>query len=438
MSHVFPRVLDRDLPVAVSAEGAWITDAEGKRYLDAAGGAIVVSLGHGDEALIRAATEQLGRTQYAHGTMFTTEAVEAYATEVAEVLPVDDARIYPVSGGSEAVETAIKMARAYHLARKEPARTTLIARRSSYHGNTIGALDASGKVPLRTPYTPWLGRFLHTSAPDEYRCENPSHPDDCGAWHAGELEKMITRHGPETIMAFIAEPVSGATLGAAVPPPDYWPAIVEVCRRQGVLVIADEVMTGFGRTGRWFGVDHWDVRPDLVTAGKGTTSGYVPFGFAAASGEVFETIARRGFTHGFTWSHQALGAAVGRAVIRRLREDDLVARARDVGAALLGRLTEELDEVPIVGDVRGLGMMIGIELVRDRDSKEPFARAEAVTERIVTAAREAGLLLYSSTGHATGTDGDIVMLGPPFVLRDDDADVLVERTVAAIRSVALA
>jgi hypothetical protein len=436
MSHVFPRVLDRELPTAVAAEGAWITDADGKRYLDAAGGAIVVSLGHGDPELIRAATEQLGRTQYVHGTAFTTEAVEAYASEVADVLPVDDARVYPVSGGSEAVETAIKMARAYHLARKEPSRTTLIARRSSYHGNTIGALDASGKEPLRKPYTPWLGRFLHAPAAYEYRCENPTHPTACGAWHAAELERMIASYGPESIMAFLAEPVVGATLGAAVPADDYWPAVVEVCRRHDILVIADEVMTGIGRTGRWFGVDHWDVRPDIVTAGKGTTSGYVPFGFAAASGEVFGTIARGGFTHGFTWSHNALGAAVGSAVLRRLREDDLVARARDLGEQLRERLGKELDDVPIVGDVRGIGMMIGIELVRDRESKEPFARHERVTERVAGAARAAGLLLYSSTGHVTGTDGDIVMLGPPFVLADGDVDVVVERTVEAVRSAA--
>jgi adenosylmethionine-8-amino-7-oxononanoate aminotransferase len=436
MSRVFPRVLDRELPTAVAAEGAWIIDADGKRYLDAAGGAIVVSLGHGDPALIRAATEQLGRTQFVHGTMFTTEALEAYASEVAEVLPIDDARIYPVSGGSEAVETAIKMARAYHLARKEPSRTTLIARRSSYHGNTIGALDASGKEPLRKPYTPWLGRFLHAPPAYEYRCENPAHPTACGAWHAAELERMISSYGPGSIMAFLAEPIAGATLAAAVPPDDYWPAIVEVCRRHGILVIADEVMTGFGRTGRWFGVDHWDVRPDIVTAGKGTTSGYVPFGFAAASGEVFETIAGGGFVHGFTWSHNALGAAVGSAVIRRLREGDLVARSRDLGDGLRERLAKELDDVPIVGDVRGAGTMIGIELVKDRGTKEPFARRERVTERVVGAAREEGLLLYSSTGHATGTDGDLVMLGPPFTLSDEEADLVVERTVAAVRSVA--
>ena len=271
----------------------------------------MVNVGHGVPAVIDAITEQLHRTQYVHGTMFTTDAVEAYAHAMAERLPMDEPRLYPVSGGSEAVETAMKLARAYHLARGEEARVAVIGRRGAYHGNTLGALDASGKEPLRKPYTPWLGRHLHTAAAYEYRCLNPSHPGGCGDWYAGELDRMIVQAGAHTVAAFIAEPVAGATLGAAVPCEDYWPKVVDVCRRYGVLVIADEVMTGMGRTGRWFGVDHWGVRPDILTAGKGTTSGYVPFGFAAASGPVFEAVAANGFVHGFTWSHNALGAAAG-------------------------------------------------------------------------------------------------------------------------------
>jgi adenosylmethionine-8-amino-7-oxononanoate aminotransferase len=434
MSHVFPRVLNRSLPTAVSAEGAWIVDADGKRYLDGAGGAIVVGVGHGDRSLIAAATTQLHTTQYIHGTMFTTEALERYADELAPHLPMDDPRIYPVSGGSEAVETAIKMARAYHLARGDDVRTTIIARRSSYHGNTLGALDASGKEPIRKPYTAWLGRFLHAPAAYEYRCGNPQHPDGCGEWHGAELERMISLAGAETVAAFIAEPVGGATLAGAVPTDDYWPAIVDVCRRHGILVIADEVMTGFGRTGRWFGVDHWDVRPDILTAGKGTTSGYVPFGFAAASGEVFDTVASSGFVHGFTWSHNALGAAVGSAVLRRL-SDGLIERSADMGERLLKGLGVALDGAPTVGDVRGLGMMIGVELVRDRETKDPFRRTDQVTERVLAAARDSGLLLYASTGHVDGTNGDLVMLGPPFILTDEDAATLVELTADAIRSV---
>jgi adenosylmethionine-8-amino-7-oxononanoate aminotransferase len=345
-----------------------------------------------------------------------------------------DARIYPVSGGSEAVETAIKLARAYHLAIGQPGRQGVIARRSSYHGNTLGALDLSGKESLRKPYTPWLGRFLHAPRAYEYRCENPSHPDACGAWHAAELQRMIESYGSDTIAAFIAEPVSGATLAAAVPCEDYWSSVVAVCRRYGVLVIADEVMTGFGRTGRWFGVDHWDVRPDIVTAGKGTTSGYVPFGFAACSGEVYDAVAPKGFVHGFTWSHNALGAAVALATLRRLRDDELVARARDVGEKLKGDLAAALSDIPAVGDVRGVGMMIGVELVSDRETKEPFGRDQQVTERVLATARDNGLLLYSSTGHVDGADGDLVMLGPPFVLTDEDRATLVDRTAAAIRA----
>jgi hypothetical protein len=433
MSHVFPRVA-RALPTAVSAEGAWITAADGARYLDGAGGAIVVGVGHGDRSLIDAATAQLNTTQYTHGTMFTTEALETYADEVSRVLPLDDARIYPVSGGSEAVETAIKMARAYHLAAGHAGRVNVIARRSSYHGNTLGALDLSGKEALRKPYTPWLGRFLHGPRAYEYRCDNPSHPDGCGDWHAAEIQRMIESYGPDTVAALIAEPVSGATLAAAVPCEDYWPKVVEVCRRYGVLVIADEVMTGFGRTGRWFGVDHWDVRPDILTAGKGTTSGYVPFGFAACTGEVYEAVAAKGFVHGFTWSHQALGAAVALAALRRLH-DGLVDRSRDLGAKILGDLGAALAEHPHVGDVRGIGMMLGIELVADRDTKEPFGRQQQVTEQVLEAGRDAGLLLYASTGHADGRDGDLLMLGPPFVVTDEDVTALVERTVAAVGAI---
>jgi adenosylmethionine-8-amino-7-oxononanoate aminotransferase len=247
---------------------------------------------------------------------------------------------------------------------------------------------------------------------------------------------MIESYGPETIAAFIAEPVSGATLAASVPSDDYWPKIVEVCHRYGVLVIADEVMTGFGRTGRWFGVDQWGITPDIITAGKGTTSGYVPFGFAAASGAIYDAVAPKGFVHGFTWSHNALGAAVALAALRRSRDDGLVDRSRDLGAKIKGDLSAALDDVPLVGDVRGIGMMLGIELVSDRDEKAPIPRPEQATERVLAAGREAGLLLYSSTGHVDGVNGDLIMLGPPFTLTDDDTETLVERTVAAIRSIA--
>jgi adenosylmethionine-8-amino-7-oxononanoate aminotransferase len=426
MSHVFHRVLSRPLPTAVAAAGSWIVDASGARYLDAAGGAIVVNVGHGDRALIDAMAEHVAHVQYVHGTMFTTEDLEAYADELAPRLPMDDARIYPVSGGSEAVETALKMARAYHLARGEPERSVIVARRGSYHGNTLGALDASGKETLRAPYAPWLGRVARIPAAYDYRAPLT------GAEHAEALEAVIVRAGSGRVAAFIAEPVAGAALAAAVPADDYWPALVEVCRRHGVLLIADEVMTGMGRTGRWFGVDHWDIRPDILTAGKGTTSGYVPFGFAAASGTVFDAVRDGGFVHGFTWSHNGLGAAVARRVLHRLDDGGLLQASVKQGDRLRSGLSDALADSRVVGDVRGIGSMVGLELVRDRDTKDPFPRAERVTERVVSAARERGLLLYSSTGHLDGGEGDLLMLGPPFSISDPECDLAIERTVAAI------
>jgi adenosylmethionine-8-amino-7-oxononanoate aminotransferase len=431
VSHVFLRSA-LGLPTAVRAAGAWIEDATGKRYLDAAGGALVVSLGHGDPGVVRVLSEQAGRVDYVHGTQFTTEVLEAYADDLAEVLPLDSPRVYPVSGGSEAVETALKLARAYHLARGEPSRHRIVARWGSYHGNTRGALDASGREPLRRPYEPWLGQALHVPPAYEYRCPMPAHPERCGTAHAEALDRAIVQAGPETVAAFIAEPVAGATLGAAVPPDDYWPAIAEVCRRHGVLLIVDEVMAGFGRTGRWFGCDHWGVRPDILTAGKGASSGYWPLGLCVTSGEVHDAVAESGFVHGFTYSHHAVGAAVGRAVLAKLRQDQLVERSRELGERLLKELTAALADLPHVGDVRGLGTMIGVELVRDRSSKEPFPRGDRATERVVAAAKADALLLYSSTGCADGTNGDLVMVGPPFTLTDDEADLLVERSVAAI------
>ena len=435
MTHVFSRA-SRDLPTAVSADGVWITDADGKKYLDGAGGAIVVNVGHGVASVIDAIKEQVERTQYVHPTAFTTDAVEAYAEEVAAILPMEDARIYPVSGGSEAVETALKMARAYHLAKGRVGRSVVIARRNSYHGNTLGALDASGKAPLRKPYTPWLGRFLHVSAAYEFRCENPQHPHGCAAWHAAELDKMIESYGEDTVAAFIAEPVSGATLGAAVPADDYWPAIVEVCRRHDVVLDrgrGDDRVRSHGFVvrrrplGRAAGHPHRGQR-----ARRAATC---PSGSPPPRAVVYEAIAEGpGFVHGFTWSHNALGAAAGLAVLRELKAG-LVDRSRELGERLLSGLREELQDAPTVGDVRGLGLMIGIELVRDRESHEPFPRSATVAERILAAARDAGLLLYSSTGHVDGANGDIVMLGPPFSLSDEEAATLLERTTAAVRAV---
>jgi len=387
--RVFRRSWVADPPVAVRAEGSTLWDSTGREYLDAAGGAIVVNVGHGRASIAAVMADQAGRLAYAHGSAFTTEPVEAYAREVAVHLPLDDPAIYPVSGGSEAIETALKLARAYHLARGEPDRWIV---------------DALGSA-------------------DEL---------------AAELDRAFEAAGPGTVAAFVAEPIVGATLAAAIPPDGYWPAIADVCRRHGVLLIADEVMTGFGRTGRWFALDHWGVRPDILVAAKGVTSGYWPFGFVAASDEVHSTVtaASSGFVHGFTYSHAPVGAAVAREVLRILETESLVEASALKGARLLALANAEFGAHPAVGEIRGRGLMVGVELVAERATREPFPRAARVAESVVAAARERGVLVYSGTGNANGVDGDTILLGPPFVVTDEElariAGVLAESIEAAV------
>jgi adenosylmethionine-8-amino-7-oxononanoate aminotransferase len=433
MSHVLARAAGSPR-VAVRGAGTTIWDADGRAYLDAAGGAIVVNVGHGRREIADAMARQAGTLAYAHGSAFTSEPLEAYAAAVARHLPVDDPRIYPVSGGSEAMETALKLARAYHLARREPDRLIVIARWGSYHGNTLGALDLSGRRPLRRPYEPWLGRFRHVSAAYPYRAGEPGSNALATADElAAELDRAILQAGPGTVAAFVAEPIVGATLAAAVPPQGYWPAIADVCRLHGVLLVADEVMTGFGRTGRWFGLDHWGVRPDLLVAAKGATSGYWPFGFVAASGSVADDVAQAGpFVHGFTYSHHVVGAAVAREVLAILEREQLVEASAVKGERLRALLGQALRDHPAVGEIRGRGLMVGIELVADRDTKEPFPRSASVAERVVAAARDDGLLLYSGTGLANGVDGDALLLGPPFVVTDEELVTIASRTATAI------
>ena len=441
--RVFRRSYDPDPPVAVRAEGTTIWDADGKAYLDAAGGAIVVGVGHGRRSIAEAMARQAGEVAFAHGSAFTSEPLERYALAVARHLPMTDPAIYPVAGGSEAMETALKMARAYHLARGEKDRWIVFARWGSYHGNTLGALDLSGRRPLRRPYEGWLGRFRHVSAAYPYRAGDPG-ADALGtaAELADELDRAMSAAEPGTVAAFVGEPLVGATLGAVPPPDGYWPAIAEVCRRHGALLIADEVMTGFGRTGRWFGIDHQGVRPDILVAAKGSTSGYAPFGFAAASGPVHDTIVGAGgFTHGFTYSHHVVGAAVANEVLQILEDEDLVGASAAKGEVLRGFLTEALGSNPHVGEMRVTGLFAGVELVAERETRAPFPRSAKVAEGIVRTAKANGLLVYSASGMADGTNGDAIVLGPPFVATHAELATIAERlrdAVGAVTSAAAA
>ena len=438
--RVFRRSSVPDPPVAAEAHDATIRDTTGREYLDAAGGAVVVNVGHGRRSIADVMAEQATRLSYAHGSVFTSEPLEAYAEAVGRHLPIDGPAIFPVSGGSEAIETALKLARAYHLANGEPAREIVIARWGSYHGNTLGALDLSGRPPLRRPYEPWLGRFQHVSAAYPYGAGRPGgHALAHGLDLATELDAAIQAAGPGTVAAFVAEPIVGATLAAAVPPEDYWPRIAEVCARHGVLLIADEVMTGFGRTGRWFASDHWGLQPDMLVAAKGATSGYWPFGFVAASDEIHATVTGAGgFVHGFTYSHQPVAAAVAREVLRILEAEDLIAASATKGQRLRELVAGALGDHPAVGEVRGRGLLVGIELVADRATRAPFDRSARITEAVVRGARERGVLVYSGTGHADGTNGDTILLGPPFVVTEAElrriASVLAEAVDAATAS----
>ncbi|MGH8957584.1 MAG: aspartate aminotransferase family protein [Acidimicrobiia bacterium] len=408
MSSVFPRA--QEPLVAASASGCWIIDARGRRYLDASGGAVVTGVGHGRKEVIAALTAQLSQLDYVHASAFTSEITEEYCRSIAGLVPMKDARVYPVSGGSEATETVLKMARAYQMAQGRPERTVLVGREGSYHGNTLGALDLSGRPHLRAPYEPWLGRFDHLPPVYEYRCVCPSHPTGCGKWHGDQLEAAINaRHD---VAAFIAEPISGASLAAAVPPDDYWPAIAEVCRRHDVLLIVDEVMTGFGRTGKWFGIEHWGVEPDLIICGKGASSGYWPLGLAIASGRVFDAIGER-FVHGYTYSHHPGGSAVGQVVIDIISREELVGAAARHGERLKGELETAL--LGRVGDVRGRGLLIGVELFAARDA-------------VVAAARRLGLLVYPAA--IVG-----ILLGPPLIIGDSEIEQIVERFDLALSAI---
>jgi hypothetical protein len=381
--------------------------------------------------------DQAGRLAYAHGTAFTSEPLEAYAAALAPHLPLDEPALYPVAGGSEAMESALKLVRAYHAARGDSERWIVIARWGSYHGNTLGALDLSGRKLLRRPYESWLGRFRHVSAAYPYRAGEPGadalgDPDELAA----ELDRAIEAAGPGTVAAFVAEPIVGATLAAAVPPEGYWPAIAEVCRRHGVLLVADEVMTGFGRTGTWFGMNHWEIRPDIVVGAKGATSGYFPFGFVAASGGIRDAVVGAGgFVHGFTYSHHVVGAAVAGEVLRILEDEALVETSATKGERLLGLLRDRLASHPIVGEIRGRGLLVGLELVADRELRTPFPRTARVTESVLRTARDAGLLLYPSTGLADGTNGDGIMLGPPFIVTDPELVAIADGLAESIERV---
>ncbi len=336
-----------------------------------------------------------------------------------------------MAGGAEATETAIKLVRQYQLASRRPGKYRVVARWPSFHGNTLGALSLSGRAHLREPYQPLLADSPHVPSPYCYRCPFGEVPcSECGVRCADALESLLEREGADTVAAFIAEPVLGAAAGAAVPPPEYFPRIREICDRNDILFIADEVMTGFGRTGRFLAMEHFGVTPDVILVGKGLSSGYVPAGAVAVRTSLVETIRGQfgNFTHGFTFSHHPVVAATCREVLSILKREKLVEKADSRGRYLLERL-HELRQFPFVGDVRGIGLLAGIEFVAEREGKAPFPRDRGFVEEVTRRAFSRGLIVYPSTGCADGTDGDLITLGPPLVIDDRQIDDLVSLLV---------
>ena len=434
---VFHRQVDKDYPVIVRGKDALLYDADGKEYIDAAGGIFVVNIGHGVAEIGQAMAQQAERFTFAHTAHFTSEAELDFASKLIELAPPGFSKVWLCTSGSQANETAIKLARSFHLLKGEGTRSQVISRWNSYHGSSLGALALTGHSARREPFEPYLFASPKIEPPYCYRCPFNLEPASCALECASALETTILRNGSRNVSAFIAEPMSGGPLGALVPPQGYFKTIREICDRHGILMIVDEVITGAGRTGKPMGIDHFDVTPDIITLAKGIGGGFVPLGAILVHDRVYSAFkaARQPFRHGETFTGHAIAAAAGSAVLNRIRQDDLIAMAARRGKALGDRL-QRLRQLPIVGDVRGIGLLWGVELVSDVISKAPFKRSMGIAERVASIAVQAGLIVVAGTGCADGEAGDTITLAPPFIISEHELDLVVDRLEQAITLVA--
>ena len=423
---VFPRERYTALPMLERGEGVYLYDKAGKRYIDASSSACVVAIGHGREEVAQAIFEQAKRASFTIGVHFQNEPALELAREVINLAPSGMSSVHFVSGGSEATDTAVKLALSYQLARKASRRTRFISRWGSYHGATIAAVSLSGHTGRRRTYHPILMDVTHIPPAFCYRCPYLKSPDLCDIECARALDTEIRREGPENVCAFVAEPIVGSTLGAAVPSIRYWPMIKEICDEHDVLIIADEVMTGFGRTGKPFGMDQFGVVPDLMVVGKGISSGYSPLGAVIVGkkvDEVFENTSSD-FPHIFTYGFNPLSAATGLAVLRILERERLIERAERMGRYFEKQLST-LGALPMIGDTRGLGLLHGVEFVKDKETREPFPAGEQVARRIFSGMASRGVLPYIGTGTLDGTRGDHLTLCPPLIVTEEQLDEIV-------------
>ncbi len=435
MTQVLHRAIGHDYPVAASGEGIYIRDQSGKEYIDASGGAAVSCLGHSHPDILAAMHAQLDKLEYAHTSFFTSQAAEDLADELIAHAPQGIGHVFYVSGGSEAIEAALKLARQYFVERGEPQRKYLIARRQSYHGITLGALAIGGRERQRRSFAPLLIETHHVSPVYEYRERRADETaEGYGARLAQELEAKVNELGGANVIAFITETVVGATLGAVPAVPGYFKRVREICDRHGILLILDEVMCGMGRTGTLHACEQDGVSPDIMAIAKGLGGGYMPIGAMLMSDKIFKTIASGtgSFQHSHTYTGHPLACAAALAVQKVIRRDDLLGNVRRQGAYLSRRLQDRFGNHPFVGDVRGRGLFQGVEIVADRGTKEPFDPQRKLNARIKSEAMARGLMVYPMGGTADGARGDHVLLAPPFIVDGDAIDQIVERLGDAV------
>lgn len=432
---VFPRSMRSPLLEADYGSGIYVYTRDGRRYIDACSGALVSNIGHGVQEVAMAIGRQAERLAFAHQSRFGNQPATTLARMVAELAPGDLNHVWFTSGGSEAVESAIKMARQYFVERDgyQSPKHKVIGRWNGFHGVTLGALSVGGNHVRREPYLPMLKEYGHIDSPYCYRCPVSKTYPGCGLACAHQLEELILATGPEQVAAFIFEPIIGAASGAVVPPEGYLDVIAEICRRHDILLIADEVMTGFGRTGEMFAVNHWGMVPDMMCVAKGMSAGYAPLGAVLVSDRVYDVFVggSGAFVHGHTYGGHPLACAAGVAVLEYIQANRLFEAARARGEYFQARIAE-LERIPIVGQVRGLGLMGGVELVMDKHTRAPFPRSERVAERAAQYCLDQSVIIYPGAGMASGKQGDQFLLGPPFIITDGEVDAIVEGVSAGL------
>ncbi|MFE1626972.1 aspartate aminotransferase family protein [Brevibacillus reuszeri] len=436
-SYVIKPELGKSYPVISHGKGIYLYDKEGNRYIDGCSGAVTASIGHGVEEIAEAMYAQAKEVSFAYRSHFSSDAVEQLGAKLAKWAPGSLNWTFFVSSGSEATETAQKIAIQYWQEKGKPTKNRIISRWMSYHGITMGALSMSGHVLRRKRFVPLLEDYPAITGPYPYRRPEGMSLEEYAMSCANELETAILRVGADQVAAFIAEPVIGATAGAVVPPDGYFQRIREICDKYQVLFIADEVMTGVGRTGKAFGVDHWGVVPDLMTLGKGMSAGYTPMAATMVSDEIIDTITKGSglIMAGHTYSANPQSAAISLAVLNYVEKNQLVEKAAEQGVYLLSRLQELADELPLIGDARGLGMLCGLEFVKNKQTKEPFALSQGVGSKVIAKAFEKGLLIYPAMGGIEGVAGDSVIISPPLTITKEQIDELIGLLKEAIEAV---